>query len=169
MEYVLTQKGLCLPVIMPIVYQIMLIISMQREMKPKERKRITVGWYLLAVLTEAILYICKFDLYVCYIWILVFGLGYPVLYGFEKLGDRLNADLTAEEWKHYNQMTDIFRKIAGVIILAFVFMGGVERFIANKLDKKIVILSEILYAILGVLLICGGTLKKNKGFEDGKN
>lgn len=161
MEYVLTQKGLVSPVVMPIVFQIMLVINIQKEMKPRESKIIVVAWYLLAVISSFVLYICKFDVYTLYIWILTFLLGYPVLYGFEKLGDRLNTDLSVEERVQYEKITGIFRKILGVLVLVFVLIGGVERFIANELDRKVVVLSKVLYIVLGILFLYSGTLKKN--------
>lgn len=158
--YVLTEKGLVLPVIMPLVFQLMFMIDIQRKLSQRLKCMVTVVWYLFGIGIGYLLYIYGFDNYLCYIWILLFVLGYPVLYAFSRLGDSLNQKLSVEEQKNYNKIINIFLSIVGIMIIAFVCLEGFWKFIVNNLEYKIAIISKILYTILGISCIFRGILLK---------
>lgn len=154
MEYILTEKGLVIPIIVPLVWQAIIVIDIVKRLAGTKRRMITIIWCLLGSITGGFLYLCGFNIYLCYIWILTYVIGYPVLYGFDKLGDLLNKDVPSEESKIDNIIDIIvcvFMSIVGCIVLVFVCLGGVSKFFTKGLEMRIAKLSEILYLFIGIL------------------
>ena len=160
MEYILTEKGLFISIIVPLILQWMLIIDIGKGMSKRNKKIVTIVWYLILAISGGLLYLCKFDSYLCCIWILIFIFGYPVLYGFAKLGDKLNKGLSEKEQEIYNKIVSAFMNIAGCCIIIFGCFGGLSKFIVKGLEIETVMISKILYIVLGMLCIFRGMSKR---------
>lgn len=162
MDYFLTEKGLILPIMMPLVWQIIVIIEIERCMFHRMKWIFVSAWYLFGIAIECLLYVCHFDVYVCYIWILGVIAGYPVLYLFSKLGNLINKDLTSEEQKIYFRFTSISVGIAGICIILFVLIGNFSEVVCKHLESKIIIFSKLLYLMLGVSCMISSVVLKKK-------
>lgn len=153
MEYILTEKGLFVPIILPLILQWMLIIDIGKGISKRNKKIVIIVWYLILGISGGVLYLCKFDRYLCYIWILIFIFGYPLLHKFALLGDKLNSDLSEREQKIYNKIIAVFIAITGCCIFVFAIFGGLSKFIVKGLRTEVALLSKILYIVLGILFI----------------
>lgn len=160
MDYLLTEKGLILPIMMPSVFEMIVIIEIQRCMFHRMKWLFVSAWYLFGIIIECFLYFYHFDFYLCYIWILGVIAGYPILYCFSKLGDLINRDFTSEEQKIYYRISGIGVGIIGICILLFVLFGKFNEIVCENLDSKTIFFSKFLYVLLGLSCVLSGVALK---------
>ena len=160
MDYILTEKGLILPIMIPLVFEMIVIIEIQRCMFPRMKWIFVATWYLFGIIIECFLFFYHFDFYICYIWILGVIAGYPILYFFSKLGDFVNKDLTLEEQKIYYRFSRVWVGIIGICILLFVLFGKFSEIVCKNLDSKTVFFSKCLYLLLGLSCVLSSVALK---------
>lgn len=162
-EYVLTERGLIIPIILPLEVQIMILIDIQSHMLKKIKTLIAFGHYLFGIISVSLLYMNQYGNYLCFIWGMMFLIGYPVLYIFFKLGDLTNQNLSKEEKIVYKKLSDIFTDVIaifGFLVMILAFSDEFWGMIAKNLEFKIIALSKMVYVTLGLLCIARGLIYK---------
>ena len=160
MDYLLIEKGLILPIMIPLVFEMIVIIEIQRCMFHRMKWVFVSTWYLFGIVIECFLCLYHFDFYLCYIWILGVIAGYPILYIFSKLGDLINRDFTLEEQKMYYRISGIWVGIIGICILLFVLFGNFSEIVCKNLDSKTIFFSKFLYLLLGLSCVLSSVALK---------
>lgn len=160
MDYLLTEKGLILPIMIPLVFEMIVIIEIQRCMFHRMKWVFVSTWYLFGIIIECFLCFYHLDFYLCYIWILGVIAGYPILYFFSKLGDLINRDFTLEEQKMYYRISGIWVGIIGICILLFVLFGNFSEIVCKNLDSKTIFFSKFLYLLLGLSCVLSSVALK---------
>ena len=160
MDYLLTEKDLMFPIIIPLFFEIMVIIETQRCRFPQRKWVFALAWYLFGIIVECFLYLYHFDIFLCYIWILEVMAVYPIFYFFAKLGDLINKDLTLEEQQRYYDFLRIKSRMIGICILFFVCFEKFNLIIYKNLDNKTVFFSKFLYLLLGVSCVLSSVVLK---------
>lgn len=97
----LTDTGLIITIITPLVFIMINLIEMQRKMEKKMRIACTAFLFVIMVVSSGIFYRCRFEPYFCFIWLITLLAGYPILYFLSYLGNRIEdhvpKDLTVNE------------------------------------------------------------------------
>lgn len=166
MEYILTERGLIIPIILPLEIQLMILIDVQSHMLKKIKPLIVFGHYLFGLISVSLLYMNQYGNYLCFIWGMMFLVGYPVLYIFFKLGDSKNQNLSTEAKIVYKKLSDIVTNVIvifGFLVIALAFSDRFWMIIAENLEFKIIALSKMVYVTLGLLCIARGMLYKRSG------
>lgn len=160
MDYLLTEKGLILPIMIPLVFEMIVIIEIQRCMFHRMKWVFVSTWYLFGIIIECFLCFYHLDFYLCYIWILGVIAGYPILYIFSKLGDLINRDFTLEEQKIYYNFSHVWVRMIGICILLFVHFEKFNQIVCKNLDSKTAFFSKCLYLLLGLSCVLSSVVLK---------
>lgn len=165
----LTDTGLIITIITPLVFIMINLIEMQRKMEKKMRMACTAFLFVIMVVSSGIFYRCQFEPYFCFIWLITLLAGYPILYFLSYLGNRIEnhvpKDLTVNEMEVGKKMVEKsysnVQKILGISIVVAVMLNIFLKFFLLDVEHTMRLLSNILYILVGISFWVRGTSTKN--------